>query len=120
MKTVIGSVVALILGLGLGFYFKDHRSDREKTETVRLMVESVESSAGADAARAVRAIQFIESDQRQEAVQLLSGPIADYYMVYGELSANERRSQLRSMIEELAKTNQVVAARIAEAASNSQ
>jgi hypothetical protein len=120
MKTVIASTVSLILGLGLGWYFEHHRAERERTEIVQQMVDAGESSDCADAARAARAIQFIDSGQRQEAVQLLSGPVAHYYSVYGVLSTNERRSKVRSLIEELAKTNQVVAARIAEFASSSQ
>ena len=120
MKTVIASTVTLILGLGLGWYFEHRRAERGKTEIVHLMVEAGESSDGEQAARAARAIQFIDSGQPQEAVRLLSGPIAHYYSVYGALSANERRSKVRSLIEQLAKTNQAVAARIAEAATNAQ
>jgi len=120
MKTFLASVASLILGLGLGWYFEHHRAGREKTEIVQQMVEGGESSDREHAARAARAIQFIDSGQPQEAERLLSGPIARYYSEYGELSTNERRSKLRSLIEELAKTNQVVAARIAEAATNSQ
>jgi hypothetical protein len=120
MRTVFASTVCLIIGLGLGWYFERHRAEREKTEIVQLMVEASESSDGADAARSARAIQFINSGQPKEAVQLLSGPVAHYYSVYGALSANERRSKVRSLIDELARTNQVVAARIAEAATNSQ
>jgi hypothetical protein len=110
----------LILGLGLGWYFEHHRAEREKTEIVQQMVEGGESSDSEHAARAARAIQFIDSGQPQEAVRLLSGPIAHYYSVYGDLSLNEGRSKVRSLIEGVAKTNQVVAARIAEAATNSQ
>jgi len=120
MKTFLASVVSLILGLGLGWYLEHHRAEREKTEIVQQMVEGGESSDGEHAARAARAIQFIDSGQPQEAVRLLSAPIAHYYLEYGELSVNERRSRVRSLIEGLAKTNQVVAARIAEAATNSQ
>jgi hypothetical protein len=120
MKAFIASTVSLILGLGLGWYFEHHRSQREKTEIVQMMVEGIESSDGEHAARAARAIQFIDSGQRQEVVRLLSAPIAHYYSVYGELRGNERRSKVRSLIDELAKTNQVVAARIEEAVTNSQ
>ncbi len=120
MKTVIVATVAFVLGLGLGWYFERHRAEREKTEIVQQMVEGGESSDGEHAARAARAIQFIDAGQPQEAVRLLSGPVAHYYSVYGALSTNERRSKVRSLIEGLAKTNQVVAARIAEATTNSQ
>ena len=85
MKTVIASAVSLILGPGLGWYFEHHRAEREKTGIVRQMVEGGESSDGEHAARAARAIQFIESGEPQEAVRLLSGPIAyDHFMGSGQ------------------------------------
>ena len=84
------------------------------------MVDGSESSDGEHAARAIRAIQLIQSGETQQAVQLLSGPIANYYSEYGASGVNDRRSKLRSLVEELAKTNQLVAARLAEASSNSQ
>lgn len=120
MKTVIASVVSLILGLGLGWYFEHNRAQREKTGVVRQMVDGSESSDGEHAARAIRAIQLIESGETQQAVQLLSGPIVSYYSEYVAAGANERRSKLRSLVEELARTNQVVAARLAEVSTNSQ
>ncbi len=110
--------MSFALGLVLGWYFEHHRAEREKTQIVQQMVEGLESSDGEQAARAVRAIELIQSRETQQAVQLLAGPLAYYQSVYGDLSANERRSKLRSLIEELARTNQVVAARIAEFSTN--
>ena len=72
------------------------------------------------AARAVRAVQFIELGDTQRAVQLLSGPIAHYYSLYGDDHRNDQRSKVRALIEQIARTNQVVAARIAEASTNTQ
>ena len=120
MNTSLASVVSLILGLGLGWYFEHHRAERDRTEIVQQMVGGGESADGEQAARDVRAIQFIECGRQQEAVRLLSVPIAYYYSAYGELSVDERRSRVRSLIEGLVKTNQAVAALIAEAARNSQ
>lgn len=120
MKIAIASAVALTLGLVLGWHYERHRAEREKTEIVQQMVEGLKSSDGEHAARAVRAIEFIESGEPQQAVRLLSGPIASYYTIYGVDGATERQSKLRSLIEELARTNQVVAARIAELTTDSQ
>jgi hypothetical protein len=121
MKTVIASVVSLVLGLGLGWYIEHHRSQREKTEIVQQTVEGGEAADRERALRAVRTIQSIESGDRQKAVQLLSTPIAHYYTLYTEPGTKEeKRSETRAVIEQLAKTNQIVAARIAELSSNLQ
>lgn len=120
MKTLIASALSLLLGFLSGWYIEHRHSEREKNEIVQQMVEGGESSDGEHAARAARAIQFIESGEPKRAVELLSGPVAHYYLAYGELNGNERRSKLRSLVEGLAKTNPVVAARMAELATNSQ
>jgi hypothetical protein len=78
----------------------------------------IESSEGEQAARAVRAIQAINSGDAKGAVQLLSHPIAYYYLLYSDLDTNDRRKRMITMIEQLARTNQVVAARIAEFSTN--
>ena len=116
MKTLVMSAVALVLGLVTGWFVENHRAQREKSKIVELMVDGGESSDSVHAARAVRAIQLIESGEAQDAIRLLSTPIADYYSRYTETATNdERRMKLRGLIEQLAKTNQIVAARIAEA-----
>jgi hypothetical protein len=121
MQTVIASTVSLILGLGLGWYFEHHRAEREKTEIVQQMVEGGESSDRLRAVMAARAIQLIEAGQPQEAVQLLSSPVARYYTLYtGAGTKEERRPETRALIEQLARSNQVVPARIAELATNSE
>ena len=120
MKTLIVSALSLLLGLVAGWYVEYRHGEREKTEIVQQMMEGTESSDGEHAARAARAIQLIDSGETQQAVQLLSGPVACYYSIYEAASTNDRRSKVRSLIEELARTNQVVASRLAEAATNSQ
>ena len=120
MKTILASAVALILGLGLGCYFEHHHAQREKTDIIQQMVEGIENSDGEHTARAARAIEFIDLGETQQAVQLLSGPVARYYATYGAAGADDRRSRVRSLIEALARTNQVVASRIAEATTNPQ
>jgi hypothetical protein len=121
MKTVIAATVALVLGLALGSYLARHRAEREKTEVVQQMVEGGESSDREHAVRAARAIHLIESGQPQQAVQILASPVAHYYTLYaGAGTKNERRAETRALIEQLAKSNQVVAARIAEISTNSE
>lgn len=119
MKTLIASAASLLLGLVMGWYIEHRRAAHEKTEIVQQMVEGLESSDGEHAARAVRAIQFIDSGDKQQAVQLLSTPVAHYYALYADAGRNDERSaKLRALIEQLARTNQVVAARIAESSTN--
>jgi hypothetical protein len=120
MKTLIASAVSLLIGLGIGWCIEHRHAEHEMTDAVKLMVQAGESSDCEHAARAVRAVQFIESGDTQRAVQLLSGPIAHYYSVYGDDHSNDERSKVRALIEQVARTNQVVAARIAEASSNTQ
>jgi len=111
----------MLIGLVIGWYFRHGRADREKTEYVQAMVQSAESADGEEAARAIRAIELVESGEAREAVQLLSTPIAHYYSVYSNAGRDhDRRAQLRAMIEQLARTNQTVAVRIAEASTNSK
>jgi hypothetical protein len=119
MKTLLASVVSVLCGLALGWYVAHGRAEREKTEIVQEMVSSIVAAHGEHAGRAVRAIQMIESGKTQEAVQLLSGPIARYYSIdTAGTGGDERTAKLRALIEQLAKANLIVASRIAEASSN--
>jgi hypothetical protein len=121
MKMLLTSVVSLILGLGLGWYFERHRAEREKTEIVQQMMEGGEGSDRERAIRAARAIQLIGAGQPQQAVQVLAFPVAHYYTLYtGAGTKEERRAETRALIEQLAKSNQIVAARIAEFSTNSE
>jgi hypothetical protein len=118
MKTLTTSAVSLLLGLVIGWYFEHRHSEREKTEIVQQMVQGTETSAALGATIAARAIQLIESGEAQQAVQLLSSPVAHYYSLYADtVRTDERSTKLRALIEQLARTNQVVAARIAEASN---
>jgi hypothetical protein len=121
MKTVIASAVSLFLGLGLGWYFEHHRAERVKAESVELVLNGSESADSESAARAARAIQFIQSGDTQQAVQLLSTPAAHYYAIYTTPGVNEpNRSATRALIEQVAKTNPILATRIAEVSSDLQ
>ena len=107
--------------MALGWYCGHYRAEREKTEIVQEMVQGIESSDAERAARAVGAIQSIEAGEPQHAVQLLSTPIAHYYSLYAVAGRKDERSaKLRASIEQLAATNQLVAARIAEVSNTSR
>ena len=81
-------------------------------------LKSLESQERVESARDVRVIDLIGSGNAQQAIQLLSTPVAHYYSLYADQSKNAERSKVLAMIEELASTNQVVAARMKEASTN--
>ena len=128
MKLKLAVVLLMVAALTLGFFvgrfhagsYVQHRdAEHEVTEAVELAVPGTETSAALQATLGVRAIEFIDSGDTQQAVQLLSGPIALYYTLYAPGRNDERSAKLRGLIEELARTNHVVAARISEASNMS-
>jgi hypothetical protein len=71
------------------------------------------------AAMSARTISMIDSGQDQQAVQMLSFPIAHYYYIYASSTfTNEQRLRLRALIDGLASTNRMVAAQIAQEMSD--
>jgi hypothetical protein len=118
MKILLASIIALFLGLGIGWSIGHRQAFYYVPEIAREAVAGIESSDGEEAARAVRAIEAIDSGDTQRAVQLLSHPIAHYYLVYSDLDRNDRRRRMTAMIEQLARTNQIVAAQIAASSTN--
>ena len=123
MKLKLAVVLLMVAGIALGFfvgrfyggsYVHNRGAEREAAEAVELAVQQADSSTALQAALGVRAIEFIGSGETQQAVQLLSGPIARYYTSYSAGRDDERSAKLRAAIEELARTNSVVAARITE------
>jgi hypothetical protein len=118
MKILLATFVSLFLGLGIGWYIGHRHASYYVPEIAREAVAGIESSDGEKAGRAVRAIQAIDSGDAQGAVQLLSHPIAHYYLLYSDLDTNDRRRRMIALIEQLARTNQIVAARIAEFSTN--
>ena len=118
MKILLATGISLLLGLGIGWYIGNRHAFYYVPETTRETVAGIESSDGEKAARAVRAIQAIDSGDAQGAVQLLSHPIAHYYLLYSDVDMNDRRKRMIALIEQLARTNQIVAARIAEFSTN--
>lgn len=118
MKTLIASVLSLALGLFIGWHFGHRHAGHETTEAVQQLVEATEASDAAEAARDARAISSIESGDTKEAVRSLSTPVAHYYAVYGNLSVNsEQRSKVHALIDQVAKTNQVLASSISDTSS---
>jgi hypothetical protein len=118
MRIILATAISLFLGLGIGWYIGHRQAFYYVPETTREALAGIETSEGEKAARAVRAIEAIESGDAQGAVKLLSHPIAYYYLLYSDLDTTDRRKRMIAMIEHLARTNQIVAARIAEFSTN--
>src|ERR1700722_2003251 len=112
MKTFIASVVFLLLGIAIGCYIAYRYCDRQRNNVaMQQMVDSMESSDALLASVSANTIRLIDSGQDQQAVQMLSFPIASYYYIYASSEfTNAQRLKLRAMIDNLASTNQVVAA----------
>lgn len=110
---MIATAVPLLVGLALGGYAGYRLHDRCVTsQAVKLMMESSESSQAMQAAMATRAIEMIESGETQKAVQLLCGPIAHYHYLYADRPDTEQRRQTCGIIDQLIRTNRVVAEEI--------
>jgi len=120
MKALIVFAVSLVVGSVIGCYIGYSYYEKHVTnEAVEQMVQGIESSDRLETANAIRAIGLIESGETQKAVQLLSRPIVDYYYIYAvHACTNEERLRLRSEIEQLASTNQVVATEITNRMAN--
>ena len=107
MKTTSISLISLLAGVGVGWYIGHGYAKHETTEAVEQMMQTMESSDGAEAARDILAIGLIGSGDTQKTVQLLSKPIASYYYMYAIHAGtnDERAEKLRAQIEQLASTN---------------
>jgi len=114
MKALIASIVCLVVGLAFGFYagnrdYHKHIAD----EAVQQLVASTESSDRSEAARGVRAIELIQSGDTQQAIQMFSIPVGDFYSEYAHLSHNDEKTKnLLAKIEQVASTNAAVASAI--------
>ena len=120
MKTFFATAIALLLGYMVGWHVEHRRAQQRETEIAQRVRQGMESFDAERAARAVRAIEAIESGEGRKALQLLRPPIADYYSLYAEHQRGAQGSNTLVMIEELARTNQLVAAWIAAASTNAQ
>jgi hypothetical protein len=110
MRTTISSVFCLALGAAIGWYVEHTHQEHLLTEGLAQGLQAIERGEAVEAARAVRAVTLIQSGENDKAVRFLSTPIAHYYYIYSTTALDDRRgSELRVLIEELVKTNEIVA-----------
>lgn len=115
MKVIIISLVTLLVGVGIGWHFGYTHSNLQAAKEVGSVLEAQEDGDAVAASFAVEAVRCIDAGDTQKAVQFLSLPIAHYCVVFHyDSPTNESRLKLRSRIDQLAQTNQVVAAQIAK------
>jgi len=113
MKIIVISLVSLLIGVGAGWYFGYTRPVAQVARELHQETDDDQLSSAAAAVFATEAVSCIDSGETQKAVQFLSLPIAHYCVVFAHHpSTNEGQLKLRARIDELARTNQVVAAQI--------
>jgi hypothetical protein len=113
MKVAIISVLSLVIGIGAGWYFGYTRPNAQAN---RELQEKMDVGAVPDdfaASFAVDAINRIDAGDTRAAIQHLSLPIIHFVFDCRILpSTNKDRLQLLRSIDELIRTNQIVAAQI--------
>lgn len=120
MRKLFASAISLLIGLAIGSYAGSRYSERHVwSVAVQQMMQEREESAYERAARAVLVINAVEAGDRQEILRSLSYPIALYYSQYADIRRHDQHStNLIDRIEQLAKTNAIVASRIEEVKTN--
>ena len=113
MKTIIISLVALLVGVGIGWYVGYMASNVRTDKEVGSVLDAQESGAAVTATYAADTVRFIDSGDTQKAIRCLSIPIAHYWTEYAiDAGTNSQRLKVRSYIEQWASTNPIVAAEI--------
>ena len=119
MRIIIASLVCLLVGSGIGYYLGYTRPTAKADRYVLEQMHQMEDDDAAAVVIAMEAIPAIEAGDAQKAVQYLSFTIASYYTTHAiHPHPDELRLKLRTEIEQLASTNQIIAARI-KASTNS-
>jgi len=119
MKKLISGVIYLLLGLMLGWHFEQHYANKKMTEALEQGFEQVQASDRLEAARGIRAIQLTEAGDKEQAIEMFAWPIADFYVEFADTGPKDDLTvKMRAEIEQFAKTNDAVAARINEAITN--
>jgi len=113
MKIIIISLVALLVGVGIGWHFGYTHSNLQAAKEVGSVLDAQESGEALAAGFAAEAVWCIDTGDTQKAVHYLSIPIANYWVGYAiHAGTNSQRLKVRSDIEQWALTNQLVALQI--------
>ena len=110
MKITIVSAVCLLIGLLIGLRLEHRHAEQEDIQIVDQFTQAYDSKASEEAARDVLAIGYVESGDKQNAAQLLSTAVAEFYCGYVRLPHNRKQTiQVLARIEQVASTNHIVA-----------
>ena len=111
-------MISLLIGIGVGWAFGHTKPAASTKNDSPLKTDAYWSSPLAPtefstAALATQTIGYIDSGETQKAVKHLSVSVAHFYTAFSlHPSTNEELMKLRDSIDELARTNKVVAAQI--------
>ena len=98
--------MGLATGVPIGYHLYGRYATNGALQRLRASVESIDRLSGA---RGVRAIELVQSGSPQQAIQLFSIPIADFYSEYAHLPHNDQKTKkLLFWIEQTASTNAAI------------
>lgn len=121
MKRVIVFAGTVVMGLVVGWYCGYNLANHRTTNVVHQTVKTMEASDATQAVFDARVIGFIEAGEKERAVRVLCQPIASYYYTYDNTNGESKmRSAARAVIENLMKTNSIVAAEVSQFQTNMQ
>ena len=112
MKTIVTSLVSLLVGIALGWYVGYMRPNTKANREAMKHFAIIDADDSMAAAIAVRAIPLIQTGEGQKAVEELKRPIGMFYRFHKPRVSSEEQSNLLARIEQLATTNQVIATEI--------
>jgi uncharacterized protein YneF (UPF0154 family) len=112
--TIPNSLVLGLVGLATGFfvgyrYYEGHIADVAMHKAIKEMMDEMVRSAGDQTAQDIHVIESFGPDASGDAVRLLAGRIADYYQHHANNGGTDQERTLRAAIDQLARTNPVVA-----------
>jgi hypothetical protein len=116
MKIFTISLISLLVGIGVGWHFGHTIPAAQVAKKSVLKTDDywhnpLAPAEFSTAALATETIGYIDSGDTQRAIKHLSVSIAHYYAEFAyHPSTNEDLLKLRDRIDQLAQTNQVVAA----------
>jgi hypothetical protein len=113
MNRITALAIGLVLGAALGWvtgYVYPKRTALRRLERYVAKVEREKEPYSTTAAiYSIKGVQLIAAGMTNEAIKILSHPIADYYETYAaNPGTNRYRSRMREVIDELARTSESV------------
>jgi hypothetical protein len=99
MKTVIASVVSLMIGLGVGWLLASSAASKKARETALVEEQMTQldlHTISQGGVCALSAVEFIDAGEYEKAIERLGDPIAGCRNIYGTLlvTASERSNVL--------------------------